>query len=158
MEPSYNLRDARVSDIPTLVRYRVCMFEAMAELAGGKADAAVMQRMADDCQVIFRRGFGHEHVGWVAESNAQPVAGAMVWLQPWLPHPRYPRAIRPYLHSVFTESEHRGQGLARLLTERAMAWARTQGHAHFILHASEQGRPVYEKLGFDLANEWQIRL
>ncbi len=156
--PTYTLRDAHPADIPKLVTYRVLMFEEMARQAGQMNDAVVMDRMNRDCNRIISAGFGAEHVGWLIEHEARPVAGAMVWLQPWLTTPKYPDAVRAYLHSVYTDPAHRGEGLARRLTEHAMEWCKAHGLGWLLLHASEQGRPLYESLGFEQGNEWQKAL
>jgi len=37
--------------------------------------------------------------------------------------------------------------------ETAIAWARAHGIARLVLHASPEGRPLYEQLGFEATNE-----
>ena len=109
-----------------------------------------------DAAFEFERGEGL--LGWIAEHGAEPAATAMVTIQPWLPHPRYPSGTRPYFHSVSTLPAHRGRGLAQRLTEAAVEWARNRGFVTFALHASEQGRPIYERLGFVGASEYVLPL
>ncbi len=134
------------------------MFEDMAEYAGSALDAALAERIARESATLFAAGWGRDHLGWVCEVEGSVVASAMVTLQPWLPHPRYPSGIRPYFHSVHTHAAHRGRGIARRLTEEAIEWARGQGFTNFVLHASEQGRPIYERLGFTSSSEWILAL
>lgn len=154
----YVLRAATKDDIPTLVRGRVRMFEDMATHAGATFDPALGARLGEESRAVFAAGWGSDHVGWLFESDGVPVASAMVTLQPWLPHPRYPSGVRPYYHSVHTHPVHRGHGLASRLTEVAIEWARERGFTHFVLHASEQGRPIYERLGFVNSSEWILPL
>lgn len=134
------------------------MFEDMAAHAGDVLDPALAARIAHESTTLFIAGWGHEHVGWVCEVEGSAVASAMVTLQPWLPHPRYPSGVRPYFHSVHTDPAHRGRGIARRLTEAAIEWAREQGCTNFVLHASVQGRPIYERLGFTNSSEWILPL
>ena len=54
---------------------------------------------------------------------------------------------------MFTERAWRRRGLARRLMELAIEWARVKGVAKLVLHASPQGRPLYERLGFEPTNE-----
>jgi GNAT superfamily N-acetyltransferase len=152
------VRDATATDIPALVRGRVRMFEDMATHAGTVLDPAVATRIAEASTTLFTAGWGREHVGWVCEVDGTVVASAIVTLQPWLPHPRFPSGVRPYFHSVHTDPAHRGRGIARRLTEVALGWARGQGFTTFVLHASEQGRPIYERLGFTNSGEWILAL
>lgn len=147
------IRSASADDIGVLAHGRVRMFQDMAASAGEELDDVTADRLREESVQAFRHGWGNEHVGWVAETagggaGGIVVAGAMVSLQPWLPHPRYPSGRRPYLHSMFVDPDHRGRGLAGRLTETAMSWARELGHSHLVLHASDAGRPVYERLGF----------
>lgn len=51
---------------------------------------------------------------------------------------------------VATDPEHRGRGLATRLMAAAIEQARVRGLATSSLQASAQGRPVYERLGFDV--------
>lgn len=134
------------------------MFEDMATLAGTTLDSSLSARIAEESSTLFTAGWDRDHVGWICEVDGRAVASAMVTLQPWLPHPRYPSGIRPYFHSVHTDPDHRGRGFARRLTEVAIEWAREQGFTNFVLHASEQGRPIYERLGFTNSSEWILPL
>lgn len=52
------------------------------------------------------------------------------------------------LYNIATLNERRGRGLGYALTARLMDLARERGCTDAVLHASEQGRPVYERLGF----------
>jgi GNAT superfamily N-acetyltransferase len=152
------VRDATAGDIPVLVRGRVRMFEDMAADAGTVFDPALAARIAQESTTLFAAGWGRDHFGWVCELESAAVASAMVTLQPWLPHPRYPSGVRAYFHSVHTDPAHRGRGVATRLTEAAIEWARERGFTNFVLHASEQGRPIYERLGFTNSSEWILPL
>lgn len=159
MSGGYTLRDATAADIGVLARNRARMFADMAVLAGTPHDPAVIDRLEGESADVFAIGFGTEHVGWVAEApDGSVAASAMVSVQPWLPTPRYPEQARPYYHSVYTEPAHRGHGLARRLTELAIGWSREAGFTTMALHASDEGRPIYEKLGFTHASEMVLPL
>jgi GNAT superfamily N-acetyltransferase len=62
------------------------------------------------------------------------------------------------LAGVYVLPEYRRLGIARGLTERAIAWCRTKDCAHVRLYASPMGRPLYESLGFVAGLEMRLNL
>ncbi len=60
--------------------------------------------------------------------------------------------------NIFTEPEFRRRGLARRLMETVLAWCRANRIDHIVLHASNDGRPLYESMGFQPSNEMRIKL
>lgn len=45
--------------------------------------------------------------------------------------------------------EHRRQGLGSIITAAPLAEARRRGYRVAVLHATEMGYPVYQRLGFE---------
>jgi GNAT superfamily N-acetyltransferase len=58
--------------------------------------------------------------------------------------------------NVFTESAWRRRGVAELLMREVLAWAREQRLDRLVLHASADGRRLYERLGFVATNEMRF--
>ena len=58
--------------------------------------------------------------------------------------------------NVFTEPEWRRRGIAKLLLEQIIAWARTERLDRLVLHASDEGRLLYEKMGFVQTSEMRF--
>jgi GNAT superfamily N-acetyltransferase len=59
--------------------------------------------------------------------------------------------------NVWTEPTWRRCGLATLLVKQILAWARAERLDRLLLHASDEGRLVYEKLGFTQTNEMRFK-
>ena len=59
---------------------------------------------------------------------------------------------------MYTEPDFRRQGLARRVLETMLAWCREQEIVRVYLHASDEGRPLYESLGFEATNEMKLML
>src|SRR5262249_19148662 len=98
-----------------------------------------------------------EYLTWLAVTHDGAVAGgAGLWLMDWPPHMVGTGPRRGNILNVYTEPEFRRRGLARQLTLAAMHWCRTNGIDCVILHASDEGRPLYESLGFQRTNEMRI--
>ena len=53
-----------------------------------------------------------------------------------------------YISNMFTKPEYRGRGIATRLFELTVAEAKKRGCGKVVLHATDAGRRVYEKLGF----------
>ena len=60
--------------------------------------------------------------------------------------------------NVYTEPGFRRRGLARCLVEAALHWCKANEIDIVILHASQEGRRLYESLGFQTGNEMRIKL
>ncbi|WP_424950947.1 GNAT family N-acetyltransferase [Deinococcus sp.] len=146
----YTLRPATVGDAALIASQREAMFTDM----GTEYTEAV----ANFTPWVQRHLTAGTYLGWIVEAEGQPVAGAGLLVLDWPPHFSDPQPLRGYLLNVYTHPAHRGQGLARLLTEEAIAETRRRNVRILSLHASEFGRPVYERLGFMPTNEMRLVL
>lgn len=96
------------------------------------------------------------YLGWITCDGARPIASAALLFLDWPPHPLHPAdSVRAYILNVFVEPEYRRRGLARSLVQLCMDEARRRNIRVTMLHASAEGRPVYELMGFSLSNEMQ---
>ena len=93
------------------------------------------------------------YLAWFAEDGGHVAAGLGAWLKPIHPGLRSDRLDVPYVLNVFTDPGYRGRGLARRLMAEVLAWAESNGHPVVELHASDDGRHLYETLGFQQTNE-----
>ena len=55
--------------------------------------------------------------------------------------------------NVFTEPQWRRRGIAGRLVKEIIAWSKNECLDRLLLHASDDGRSVYERLGFIAGNE-----
>jgi len=108
---------------------------------------------------LVQRMRAGEYLGWlVTAEDGTVAAGAGVWLMDWLPHVIGSAPRRGNIVNVYTAREFRRRGLARVLMETAVEWCRGNGLDIVILHASPEGRALYESIGFAASNEMRIRL
>jgi len=130
------------------------MFEDM-----GYADARALEVMLAVSTPLIGRGIEDgSYRGWLAEGSDGVVAGGGVILLQFQPHPMDPRPQRAWVVNMFTEPEHRRRGLARLLMDTIVTSCRAQGLRFLYLHASDEGRVLYESLGFVPTNEMLLEL
>ena len=149
----HRIRPATLGDIDTLVQQRRRMWEDMGERDAGKLAAhdATYRAWAAD---LFQQG---RYAAWLAEdAQGNVVAGGCVWLREWQPLPGAKDGLEAYLLSMYTAPEARGQGCAKRIVAEALAWTQAKGYPRLRLHASEMGRPLYAKLGFE--RTWEMRI
>ena len=151
----YCLRPATEADIEDILALRRLMFEEM-----GRGDPAEMDAMMTNVRAYLRKAMpAGQFRAWVVEDAAGRVVsnGAIVVRQaPPTVHNVTGREV--YVMNVCTYAEHRRRGLARWIMDVILEWARGQGINTITLRASEQGRPLYEALGFRPTNEMRLRL
>jgi len=101
------------------------------------------------------------YLGWLAALTQEPttiIGGGGVHLLGRLPRMSEDRrsiiqAGLPMIVNVYTEPRWRHQGVARTIMSEIIAWAEVNGEETIFLHASAEGKPLYEQLGFVPTNE-----
>lgn len=63
-----------------------------------------------------------------------------------------------YVNAVYVRAAYRRRGIARRLMQLAIAWARERGCKSIRLRASDDGRYLYESLGFEAGREMELDL
>jgi GNAT superfamily N-acetyltransferase len=148
------VREATAKDMDVLVRHRRKMFEEISDATPEELDA-VDREYRRWARVRMRSG---RFVAFVVEGTGGriPASGAL-WLMPLPPRPWTRGDRAPYLMSMYTEHEDRGKGYATLVVDAAVRWAKAHGHKVVILHASDEGKRIYERAGFRQTSEMRLR-
>ena len=150
----FAIRRASSEDIETLVAHRRAMFVDM-----GYRDEAALNAMAARCHpwLLAKMSRG-EYLAWLATApDGSIAAGAGLWLMDWIPH-MIGSGSRGNILNVYTEVAFRRRGLAGELMKAAVDWCRSNGVDVVVLHASPDGRGLYEAMGFAGTNEMRLRL
>lgn len=148
------IREATLADIPEILRHRRRMYEDMRY-----TDAAALSRMADLTGDYLRRAMPERSFrAWLACAAGHPIGGGAVLITPWPAHPYDLECRRATILNVYTDPEYRRRGIARQLMQTILAWCRNEGLARVTLHASDEGRHLYESLGFEPSNEMRMKL
>ena len=145
------IREASADDLPALCAFRLAM---MADIAGESVAGSDEMRRTNE--VWLEEHFGRDFSALIAELNGRPVASAGLM---WFHHPPGPQnssGLEAYILNVYTKPEARRLGAARLLMERLIAQARVAGAGRIWLRASDQGRPLYESMGFGAGKYLQL--
>lgn len=139
------IREALVADIPALVALRMQLFCEVGELATPEADPALWQAT----QAYFTQGMQAGSArSWVVEADDVLVACGTLALFVRPPYPGNLAGREAYVLNMYTQPAWRRRGLAGGLLDVMLTHAREQRLGKLWLHASDEGRPLYERLGF----------
>ena len=152
---SFAIRRGSLADAETIMAHRRAMFFDM-----GYRDAKWLDDMAASFLPWLRPKMeSGEYLAWFAVAPDHSIAaGTGLWLMDWPPHMIGGASRRGNILNVYTEAAHRRKGLARRLMNVVLDWCRTERVPVIILHASNEGRALYESLGFKPTNEMRIEL
>ena len=151
---SVAIREASVTDIPDVLRLRRSMYSDM-----HYDDALKLDQMAaltsDYLATAIPMG---SFRAWLAVCAQRVIAGGAVIISPWPAHPYDLECRRVTILNVYTEPAYRRRGIARSLMQTMIGWCKEEGFARVTLHASDDGRALYESLGFEVSNEMRLNL
>ena len=149
------LRRATIADAGTIAKHRRAMFRDM-----GYHDEVALDSMSTTfLPWLEAKMESGDYLAWLAVTAADfVVAGAGLWLMDWPAHMVGSSTRRGNIVNVYTEPQFRRRGLARWLMKVVLHWCKVNGIDFVILHASQEGRSLYESLGFQPGNEMRIKL
>jgi GNAT superfamily N-acetyltransferase len=152
---TFEFRAGTLADAEIIIAHRRAMFFEM-----GYRDQVVLDAMVMAFRPwLLRKMEEGEYLAWLAvRADGSVAAGLGLWLMDWPPHMVGPGSRRGNILNVYTNPDSRRQGLARRLMELALEWCRVNRIRAVILHSSNEGRPLYEKLGFRATNEMRLMI
>ena len=153
-EPDITIREAALTESAIILHHRRSMFRDM-----GEGTAEELDQMVEVAGPLLARALADgSYRHWLAlDSSGRVAGGGGVLLCPWPANPKDRCTERAVILNVYTEPEFRKQGIARQIMLRILAWAKERGLRSVNLHASDEGQPLYEKLGFEATNEMRLR-
>ncbi len=163
MLKEFQVRLAAPDDADIIGAHRAQMFYDMGDIPDHLFD----QFRAMSRERLREQLTSGEYIGWLAspvDSLGKIVGGAGVQLRRVMPHPltspngesRIGEGRHAIILNVYTEPVWRRRGVAALLMRHIIDWSREQKLDRLVLHASDEGRALYEKLGFVLTNEMKF--
>jgi GNAT superfamily N-acetyltransferase len=159
----FHIRQATPSDAAVIGWHRARMFQDMG-LVPDELFESFQTKALDRLGKALASG---DYFGWLVSQHNAPqkiIAGAGVIIRQVPPFPirrengeiTIAEGRQGLIVNVFTEPEWRRRGLAQLLMEQIIAWSREQQLDGLVLHASDDGRALYEKLGFVPTTEMSL--
>lgn len=148
------IREARTEELDLILHHRRSMFRDM-----GEGTVEELDRMVEVARPWLARALADgSYRHWLANDSTGRVAGGGgVLLCPWPANPHDPCSQRAVILNVYTEPDFRRQGVARDVMAVILAWIKAYGLRGVNLHASDEGRALYESLGFKATNEMRLK-
>lgn len=148
------IRQALPADIPEILRQRRRMYEDM-----HYDDSAALNAMVSASYAYLQKAMAEGSFrAWLACEGPHAIAGGAVIISPWPAHPYDLECRRATILNLYTDPNYRRRGIARQLMQTMIDWCRRQGLARVTLHASDDGRHLYQSLGFEPSNEMRLTL
>lgn len=139
------IRQATRDDIDLIIRLRQDYYR----LTDERMDETGERRMATRFRDYLERNLGTDRfLAYFADLDGEVAGGALltVWERP--PGPMVPNGRVATLFNVLTYPQYRRRGVARRVVAAVLAAAKTVGVSAVDLLATDDGRELYEKLGF----------
>jgi GNAT superfamily N-acetyltransferase len=160
----FRIRQATPDNAAVIAGHRARMFRDMG-LVPDELFESFRTKSLDRLSKALTSG---DYFGWLANPSDAPekiIAGAGMIIRQVhpFPHRRQSGEIiiaegrQGLIINVFTEPEWRRRGIAKLVMKKIIAWSREHSIDDLVLHASDEGRALYEQLGFVLSKEMRLR-
>jgi GNAT superfamily N-acetyltransferase len=158
------IRQATDADLDAVVRLRLAFIADLRDLDPASFDPAFVAVTRAFVEDVVARGRIRT---WLADPAPEPgradvavaavpapIGLVSVLLADTPPLPEEHRAREGYLINMYVEPAARHRGVASALLDEVRAAAPALGLRRIYLHATEQGRPLYERSGFSPDARW----
>lgn len=138
------IREANAGDVPRLVELRLELFAAVDASPTGNPEG-----LREATVEFFSRSEGNGNLRtWVADDDGTIVASGSIveFIRP--PYPGNVTGREAYILNMFTTATHRRRGIGALIMKAIMQHVSKCNYGKACLHASSDGRHLYESFGF----------
>ena len=142
-EVIYDIADLK--DIQELVRLRILY---MTDDLGSITDEE-HKGMEKQLPEYFERELGKKLIAFVARAEGRLVATAYLLIIEKPANPSFLNGLDSEVLSVYTEEGYRGRGICTNLMKNMIDYAREHKINRIDLKATDEGYPIYKKLGFE---------
>jgi GNAT superfamily N-acetyltransferase len=139
------VRIATPQDVPQLVELRMRLFAEVGGIQHPDADPALRAATA---KYFEQAAFAPHMKSWVGLAEGATVACGTLAEFRRPPYPGNLSGTEAYLLNMYTLPPFRRQGLAGEILKQILLHAKAEGYGKLWLHASGNGRALYERHGF----------
>jgi GNAT superfamily N-acetyltransferase len=151
--PSPVIRPAGPEDLDLVAERRLLFLSEYRGMSPEELDA--------DFVAATRRFLERTHCqtfrSWLAEIEGSCVGIVSIIVSDAPPRPEDHRDTDGYVVNMHVDADHRSAGIGRLLIQQAVQDCEAAGVRRFSLFTTDDGRPLYESLGFADEPGWLNR-
>lgn len=138
------IRRGTLNDIDSLVDLRLDLLKAVGNI-NDNTDIKELRKSSID---YFERKIDNGFLFWVAENDERiiGISGLVFMERP--PVSGNLTGLVGYIMNIYVVPEYRHNGIATGILKEMLLYLKETGVKHVFLHATDDGRKVYEKLGF----------
>jgi ribosomal protein S18 acetylase RimI-like enzyme len=149
-----HLRPATILDLELVLRHRREVFREM-----GGHYAQNINSFENASRKYFDAALRDgSYLGLFGEIDGSVIVGGGLVIVPWPGSPMNFDTRRAWILNIYVEPDQRRKGFARMMMQALIDLARERGFQTVSLHASADGRPLYEQFGFRPTNEMRLIL
>ncbi len=145
MGSNFNIREANLDDLEALVQLRLTLLREAGNLKSDTSTGTLAEAIR---QYLTRTLPTGKFVAWVAEVNGEIIgtSGVVMFERP----PVYGNlsGLEAYIMNIYTVPSWRGKGVAMALLREIISYVKKTDARRIWLHATEDGKRLYEKVGF----------
>lgn len=144
-------RVAKDTDLPQIVDLKISLL-----LEAGSLDwlaTNTYEIIKDSYKYLYLQ---NQAIHFVAEQNNNLIAMVGAFVKSDIPFAYFNNSEYGFICDIYTKTPYRQTSLAKTLSLQAIDWLKFQGVENFRLLASDAGKPVYAKLGFEENDDYLL--
>ena len=146
MLEKFEYKRAMLEDIEELVRTRILVLRAANKLSDD-VDMSLVEQ--ETCAYYKRALETGEHIAYLVYDNGTFIGAGGVSFYQVMPTYHNPSGKKAYIMNMYTAPEYRRRGIAFHTLDLLVKAAKEQGVSKIALEATDMGRPLYERYGFE---------
>lgn len=147
------IKTATVEDIDTIAKFRYEMFNDIG------TTHLLIDNFIEETVTFYKNAYKTgDCIHFVAEIDGELIGCAGAIIKSDFPNTFFKSNRYGYIMDVFVHKSHRKKGIAKSLVEELMIWFKEKGISTVKLDASQEGVPLYEKIGFVSSKEMSMSL
>ncbi len=146
---------ATIADIEDLIQLRIDFLKTDIGYLSLEDELAIQEQLTKYFEKHLQIG---DCIAMIAKIDAEIISAAFLILQERPANPSFITGKTGTLMNVLTYPEYRRKGIATQVIKALIEEAKTVGVSSIDLYATEDGKSLYEELGFEVPSYTAMRL